>query len=195
MDPVQDPYSPNAGSPPPELAGRDKIREQVHVAIARIRVGHAATSMLMALCCAASVLLLTGCVHRPPLKPYVGTWVLNANRTGDDTQGTYPMMTLELREHHHTLKGQLVSPNKFNEETDGSFHDLEPPLKTRIIEGVRFNRPLFDIRYRDEGFIVYAPLMLIDADHLVLGGFPGVVPPWRFQRVKTLPNLEIFKNK
>ena len=47
MDPVENPYSPGAGSPPPELAGRDRIREQVRVAIARIRIGNAAKSVLM----------------------------------------------------------------------------------------------------------------------------------------------------
>src|SRR5260370_19917917 len=38
---------PGAGSPPPELAGRDRIRGQVRVAIARIRVGNSAKSILM----------------------------------------------------------------------------------------------------------------------------------------------------
>jgi hypothetical protein len=47
MDPIRDPYSPGAGSPPPELAGRDKLREQVHVAIERIRRGNSAKSVLM----------------------------------------------------------------------------------------------------------------------------------------------------
>ena len=47
MDPITNPYSPGAGSPPPELAGRDKLREQVRVAIARIRRGNAAKSILM----------------------------------------------------------------------------------------------------------------------------------------------------
>lgn len=47
MDPVSNPYSPGAGSPPPELAGRDEIREQVRVAIARIRIGNPAKSVLM----------------------------------------------------------------------------------------------------------------------------------------------------
>ena len=47
MDPVRNPYAPGAGTPPPELAGRDKIREQVRVAIARIRVGNSAKSVLM----------------------------------------------------------------------------------------------------------------------------------------------------
>jgi len=47
MDPILNPYSPGAGSPPPELAGRDKLREQVRVAIARIRRGNPAKSILM----------------------------------------------------------------------------------------------------------------------------------------------------
>ena len=47
MDAVTNPYSPGAGSPPPELAGRDRLREQVRVAIARIRRGNAAKSVLL----------------------------------------------------------------------------------------------------------------------------------------------------
>jgi hypothetical protein len=47
MDPITNPYSPGAGSPPPELAGRDRLREQVRVAIARIRRGSSAKSVLM----------------------------------------------------------------------------------------------------------------------------------------------------
>jgi hypothetical protein len=48
MDPAENPYSPGAGSPPPELAGRDRIREQVRVVIARIRVVNAAKSVHIA---------------------------------------------------------------------------------------------------------------------------------------------------
>jgi hypothetical protein len=47
MDPTGNPYSPGAGSPPPELAGRERIREQVRVAIARIRLGCSAKSVIM----------------------------------------------------------------------------------------------------------------------------------------------------
>jgi hypothetical protein len=47
MDPIRNPYSPGAGSPPPALAGRDHLREQVRVAIARIRRGNSAKSILM----------------------------------------------------------------------------------------------------------------------------------------------------
>jgi hypothetical protein len=47
MDPIKNPYSPGAGSPPPELAGRDKVREQAHIAMARIQIGNPAKSVLM----------------------------------------------------------------------------------------------------------------------------------------------------
>ena len=47
MDAIRNPYSPGAGSPPPALAGRDVLREQVRVAIERIRIGRAAKSVLM----------------------------------------------------------------------------------------------------------------------------------------------------
>jgi hypothetical protein len=47
MDPVRNPYSPGAGTPPPALAGRTPLREQVQIAIARLRVGRAAKSVLL----------------------------------------------------------------------------------------------------------------------------------------------------
>ena len=37
MDPRKNPYAPGAGSPPPELAGRDEIVERAAVALDRIR--------------------------------------------------------------------------------------------------------------------------------------------------------------
>lgn len=47
MDPIRNPYAPGAGAPPPELAGRDQLREQVRIAIARLRAGKAAKSVMM----------------------------------------------------------------------------------------------------------------------------------------------------
>lgn len=47
MDPVANPYSPGAGTPPPEMAGRDDLREQVRIAIERIRRGLPTKSVLM----------------------------------------------------------------------------------------------------------------------------------------------------
>lgn len=47
MDPITNPYSPGAGTPPPELAGRDELRELTRIAIERIRLGNPAKSALM----------------------------------------------------------------------------------------------------------------------------------------------------
>ncbi len=47
MDPIRNPYAPGAGTPPPELAGRDGLRETVRVALARVRLARPAKSVLM----------------------------------------------------------------------------------------------------------------------------------------------------
>lgn len=47
MDPIINPYAPGAGTPPPELAGRDAVREQVRVALERVRRGSPTKSVIL----------------------------------------------------------------------------------------------------------------------------------------------------
>ena len=47
MDRIKNPYAPGAGTPPPELAGRDELREAVRIALARVRAGRHEKSVLM----------------------------------------------------------------------------------------------------------------------------------------------------
>ncbi len=47
MNPATNPFAPGAGTPPPELAGRDELLEAVRVTLARVRGGRAAKSVLM----------------------------------------------------------------------------------------------------------------------------------------------------
>ena len=47
MDPIRNPYAPGAGTPPPELAGRDAIISTAHIALERTRIGRASKSLLM----------------------------------------------------------------------------------------------------------------------------------------------------
>ncbi len=47
MDPRRNPYAPGAGTPPPELAGRDDIIERASVALYRIANGRAARSLIL----------------------------------------------------------------------------------------------------------------------------------------------------
>lgn len=47
MDPVLNPYAPGAGAPPPELVGRDAIRESARIALGRIKAGRSSQSALL----------------------------------------------------------------------------------------------------------------------------------------------------
>ena len=47
MDPILNPYAPGAGTPPPELAGRDEIRERVRVSIERRRAGRPSKDIVL----------------------------------------------------------------------------------------------------------------------------------------------------
>ena len=47
MNPVANPFAPGAGTAPPELAGRDPLRETVRVAIERVRRGLPTKGVLM----------------------------------------------------------------------------------------------------------------------------------------------------
>ena len=47
MDPIRNPYAPGAGTPPPELAGRDELRKTVRVALERVRLARPAKSVLL----------------------------------------------------------------------------------------------------------------------------------------------------
>ena len=47
MEERANPYAPGAGTPPPQLAGRDALLEQAEIALDRIRDGRAAKSLLL----------------------------------------------------------------------------------------------------------------------------------------------------
>ena len=47
MDPIKNPFSPGAGSPPPELVGRDPILEQARILLGRIKAKRPEKSLLL----------------------------------------------------------------------------------------------------------------------------------------------------
>jgi len=47
VDPISNPFAPGAGSPPPELAGREELRETARIALERVRRGLPSKSILM----------------------------------------------------------------------------------------------------------------------------------------------------
>ena len=59
MDARRNPYAPGAGTPPPELEGRDEVLEKSAVALDRIRTGRAARSLVLyGLCGVGKAVLL-----------------------------------------------------------------------------------------------------------------------------------------
>ena len=47
MDPVRNPFAPGAGTPPPELAGREDVIGAAQIALSRLKVGKPTTSVIM----------------------------------------------------------------------------------------------------------------------------------------------------
>ncbi|MCU0858354.1 MAG: ATP-binding protein [Pontiellaceae bacterium] len=47
MNPITNPFAPGAGTPPPELAGRDELLKTIHIAIERTRRGYPTKSVLI----------------------------------------------------------------------------------------------------------------------------------------------------
>ncbi len=47
MNSVRNPYSPGAGAPPPELAGRDPVQQRVMLSLSRLQAGRSAKSAIL----------------------------------------------------------------------------------------------------------------------------------------------------
>ena len=47
MDPIRNPYAPGAGTPPPELAGREEVLRQAYIALQRTMIGRPSKSLIM----------------------------------------------------------------------------------------------------------------------------------------------------
>ena len=47
MNPVQNPYTPGAGDPPPELAGRNEVLEAARISLERAKIGRSSKSIIL----------------------------------------------------------------------------------------------------------------------------------------------------
>src|SRR6266446_10667029 len=91
MDPIKNPFSPGAGSPPPELAGRDPILEQARILLGRVKQKRPEKSML-----------LTG------LRGVGKTVLLNEIERMAKTAG---YRTLAIEAHEDKALGPLIAPH------------------------------------------------------------------------------------
>ena len=90
MDPIKNPFSPGAGSPPPELVGRDPVLEQARILLGRVRQRRPEKS-----------LLLTG------LRGVGKTVLLNEIKRMADDDG---YRTIFVEAHEGKALGPLIAP-------------------------------------------------------------------------------------
>jgi hypothetical protein len=92
MDPIKNPFSPGAGSPPPELVGRDPILEQARILLRRVKQKRPEKSMM-----------LTG------LRGVGKTVLLNEiERMAKDKDNAY--RTISIEAHEGKALGPLMAP-------------------------------------------------------------------------------------
>jgi len=90
MDPIKNPFSPGAGSPPPELVGRDPVLEQARILLGRVKQKKPEKSML-----------LTG------LRGVGKTVLLNEIKRMADGDG---YRTISIEAHEGKALGSLIAP-------------------------------------------------------------------------------------
>ena len=90
MDPIKNPFSPGAGSPPPELVGRDPVLEQARILLGRVKQKKSEKSML-----------LTG------LRGVGKTVLLNEIKRMADSDG---YRTISIEAHEGKALGPLIAP-------------------------------------------------------------------------------------
>ncbi len=90
MDPIKNPFAPGAGSPPPELVGRDPILEQARVLLGRVKQKKPEKSML-----------LTG------LRGVGKTVLLNEIKRMAEVAGYH---TISIEAHEGKALGLLIAP-------------------------------------------------------------------------------------
>lgn len=90
MDQIKNPFSPGAGSPPPELVGRDPVLEQARILLGRVKQKKSEKSML-----------LTG------LRGVGKTVLLNEIKRMADSDGYH---TISIEAHEGKALGPLIAP-------------------------------------------------------------------------------------
>src|SRR6266404_770636 len=129
MDPIENPFAPGAGTPPPELAGRDELREVIRVAVERARRMAPTKSILM--------VGLRG----------VGKTVL-LDRMRDDTEGAN-IHTLRIEAPEERSLPALLAPQLRQALLRLSRNERARDLARRALRGLAGFATALKVKYQD----------------------------------------------
>lgn len=129
MNPIENPFAPGAGSPPPELAGRDDLRETIRIAVERTRRGLPTKSILM--------IGLRG----------VGKTVL-LDRMRDDTEGT-GIHTVRIEAPEERSLPALLAPELRVALLRLSRHERAKAIAKRALRGLAGFARALKVKYED----------------------------------------------
>ncbi len=93
MDPIKNPFSPGAGSPPPELVGRDPILEQARILLGRTKAKRPEKSMLLTGLRGVGKTVLLNEIERMAKAGEYGTIVIEAH----ENKALGPLLAPHLR--------------------------------------------------------------------------------------------------
>lgn len=129
MDPIRNPFAPGAGAPPPELAGRDELRENIRIALERIRAGRPAKSSL-----------LIG------LRGVGKTVLLDRMRRGAEEAG---MQTLRIEAPENRSLPAILAPQLRLALLRLSRHEMAKVLAQRALRGLAGFARALKVKYED----------------------------------------------
>lgn len=81
MDPLRNPFSPGAGNPPPELAGRDELLRQARIMLGRTRKGRYEQSLMLVGLRGVGKTVLLNCVRELAEAEGYGTVMIEATES------------------------------------------------------------------------------------------------------------------
>lgn len=129
MDPIRNPYAPGAGTPPPELAGRDDLLGEVEVALGRVRLGRPAKSVLMV-----------------GLRGVGKTVLLDRMRDRAEAEG---LLTMRIEAPEQRSLPSILAPQLRQLLLKLSRREQSRELATRALRGLAGFVRVFKVRYGD----------------------------------------------
>jgi hypothetical protein len=127
-------------------------------------------------------IICSGCAHRIELQKYAGKWVLQSS--GQD------MMLLSTAVRQGRIRGTLIHPEHFTEDSRGEFCAVSGPTVTRLVSG-KLRKGTMELEVGTKPDVGSRTMVLSGTDHASLSWAQGLVPAWRFSRIQETAEITV----